>query len=332
MVKYILRRLLLVIPIVLGAMTLLFAAFFIVPGDPVSAMAGERSVNAVTRANIEQKLGLDKPWYVQYEKFIVRTAHGDLGTSYKGTKSVNSILKRTAPASIRLALWAIAFEVLIGVVSGVISAVKRYSFLDTFTTVSTTMVVAIPVFVLGYLFQFMLGIYAHQHNWPRWLHFPVQGIGPNKWYLWIIPAGHQWKYLFLPAIVLASVSTAIVARMMRSTMLEVMGADYMRTAAAKGLSKRAIIIKHGMKNAMIPVVTLIGLDLASVIGSAILTESVFNWPGMGSEIANAIRQLDAPIVLGLTLVLVVFYILINLLVDISYAFFDPRIRYGKEAN
>ena len=247
-------------------------------------------------------------------------------------RSVNAILKHTAPASLRLAFWAILIEIMVGVVSGVISAVRRYSFIDTFSTVSTTMVVAIPVFVLGYLFQYMLGIFVFQHHIGQLHAFPVQGIGPNHWYLGIIPAGHQWKYLVLPAIVLASVSTAIVARMMRSTMLEVMGADYMRTAAAKGLSKRAIIIKHGMKNAMIPVVTLIGLDLASLIGSAILTETVFNWPGMGSEVELAITSLDAPVVLGLTLMLVVAYIMINLLVDVSYAFFDPRIRYGREAN
>jgi ABC-type dipeptide/oligopeptide/nickel transport system permease component len=330
--KYVIRRLLLVIPIVIGAMTLLFAAFFVVPGDPVQQLAGERSVNAATRANIEHKFGLDKPWYIQYEKFLVRTAQGDLGTSYRQDRSVNAILSHTAPASLRLAFWAILIEIMVGVVTGVISAVRRYSFIDTFSTVSTTMVVAIPVFVLGFLFQYMLGIFPFQHHLPGFLHFPVQGIGPNRWYLGVIPGGHQWKYLVLPAITLASVSTAIVARMMRSTMLEVMGADYMRTAAAKGLSKRAIIIKHGMKNAMIPVVTLIGLDLAALIGSAILTETVFNWPGMGSEVELAINSLDAPVVLGLTLILVVAYILINLLVDVSYAFFDPRIRYGREAN
>jgi ABC-type dipeptide/oligopeptide/nickel transport system permease component len=330
--KYLIRRLLLVIPIVIGAMTLLFAAFFVVPGDPVQQLVGERSVNSATRANIEHKFGLDKPWYIQYEKFLVRTSHGDLGTSYRQGRSVNAIMKNTAPASLRLAFWAILIEIVVGVVTGVISAVRRYSFIDTFSTVSTTMVVAIPVFVLGYLFQYMLGIYAFQHHMPNFLRFPVEGIGPNHWYLGVIPAGHQWKHLVLPAIVLASVSTAIVARMMRSTMLEVMGADYMRTAAAKGLSRRAIIIKHGMKNAMIPVVTLIGLDLASLIGSAILTETVFNWPGMGSEVERAITSLDAPVVLGLTLILVVAYVLINLLVDVSYAFFDPRIRYGREAN
>ncbi len=328
--KYLIRRTLLVVPVVFGAMTMLFAMFFIVPGDPVEQLAGDKAVNAATRANIEHKLGLDQPFYVQYEKFMVRTAQGNLGTSYKQSRSVNDILKKTAPASLRLAFWAIIIEVIIGVVTGVVSAVRRYSFLDVFTTVSTTMVVAIPVFVLGYLFQFMLGVFPNQHHLPQWLHFPVQGIGPNHWYLGVIPAGHQWKFLILPAITLASVSTAVVARMMRSTMLEVIRADYMRTAAAKGLSRNAIVIKHGLKNAMIPVVTLIGLDLAALIGSAIITETVYNWPGMGSEVARAIAGLDAPVVLGMTLVLVLAYVFINLMVDLSYALLDPRIRYDRK--
>lgn len=330
MSRYLIKRTLLVIPIVWGAMTLLFLVFFVVPGDPVQQMVGERAVNTQTRINIEQRLGLDKPWYVQYEKYVVRTAHFDLGTSFKQGRSVNAVLKQTAPPSLRLAFWAILLEVIVGVATGVISAVRKYSAIDVITTVSTTMVVAVPVFVLGFLFQFALGIYPFRHHLPAWIHFPVQGIGPNTWTLGVIPTGHEWKYLLLPAITLASVSTAIVARMMRSTMLEVMEADYMRTAAAKGLSRRAVILKHGMKNAMIPVVTLIGLDLASLIGSAILTETVYNWPGMGTEVERAINGLDSPVVLGLTIVLVAAYVVINLLVDLSYAFFDPRIRFGGE--
>jgi oligopeptide transport system permease protein len=228
----------------------------------------------------------------------------------------------------RLAAWAVVIEVLIGISAGLVAAIRKYSYWDALTTVSTTMVVAIPVFVLGYLFQYMLGVYTFKHSYPAWMRFPVQGIGPDEWFLFV-PMGGQWKYLLLPAITLASVSTALVARMMRTTMLEVLRADFMRTAKAKGLSKRQIIVRHGMKNAMIPVVTLIGLNLAELIGSAVLTETVFNWPGMGSEIADAIRSLDAPVVLGLTTVVVVGYVFINLAVDLSYAFFDPRIRYGK---
>jgi ABC-type dipeptide/oligopeptide/nickel transport system permease component len=327
---YILRRTLLIIPVVIGALTLLFVAF-LVAGDPLDTIAGgQRALPAQQRANIAHKYGLDKPWYERYAKYVDRLAHGDLGQSYKQGRSVNDILGQEAPASVRLALWAIILEILMGIAAGVISAVRRYSFLDALTTVSTTMVVAIPVFVLGYLFQYVFGILPFKHGLGTWARFPVQGIGPNHWFVFI-PLGHQWKYLLFPAVTLASVSTAVVARMTRTTMLEVLRADYMRTAAAKGLAKQVVVLKHGLKNAMIPVVTLIGLDLATLIGSAVITETVFNWPGMGSEIARSAVALDAPVVLGLTIVLVIAYVVINLLVDVSYAFFDPRIRYGAEA-
>ncbi|MCA1693201.1 MAG: ABC transporter permease, partial [Actinobacteria bacterium] len=171
-------------------------------------------------------------------------------------------------------------------------------------------------------------VYTFQQGFPAWARFPVQGIGPDSWALFVIPTGSQWRHLVLPVITLASVHTALVARMTRGSMLEVMRSDYMRTANAGGLTKRTILLKHGLKNAMIPVITLIGLDLADLIGAAILTETVFNWPGIGSSVATAITFLDAPIVLGLSLVLVLAYVLINLIVDLSYSFFDPRIRYG----
>ncbi|HSH23512.1 MAG: ABC transporter permease [Actinomycetota bacterium] len=331
MVGYILRRSLLVVPVVWGAMTLLFLVFFILPGDTVDQLVGEgKAVTPAVRANIEAKLGLDQPWYVQYGRYWARVGQGDLGESFQTNRSVNDVLESTAPASVRLAFWAMVVEVAIGVTVGLVSAIKRYSFIDTLTTVSTTMLIAVPVFVLGYILQIMLGVYAFQHEFPEWARFPVQGIGPNSWSFFLFPTNGQWRYLVLPVIALASVHTAVVARMTRTTMLEVNRADYMRTAAAKGLTPRRIIFKHGLKNAMIPVVTLIGIDLATLIGSAILTETVFNWPGVGSTIARALGAQDAPIVLGLSLVVVLAYVVINLIVDISYAFFDPRIRYGSE--
>ena len=325
---YILKRTLLVVPVVVGAITLLFLAFFVIPGDPIDVMAGERSVSPQVRANIEEKLGLDKPWYVQYGKYWNRLVHGDLGESYRSGRNVNTILGSTAPASVRLAFWAIIIQILIGIATGLVSAVKRYSLIDALTTVSTTVLLAVPAFVMGYLLIYMLGVYTFQHEFPSWARFPVQGIGPNRWALFFLPVGDQWRYLLMPALTLASVQTALVARMARGSMLEVLRADYMRTAAAGGLTKRTIFLKHGLKNAMIPVVTLLGLSVAEMIGSAILTETVFNWPGIGSSIATAITFLDAPIVLGLSLVLVLVYVILNLAVDLSYAFFDPRIRYG----
>jgi len=325
---YILRRTLLVIPVVWGTITLLFLAFFVIPGDPVDVMAGDRTVSAQVRANIEEKFGLNEPWHVQYGKYWNRLVHGDLGESYRSGRQVNDILGSTAPASVRLAFWAIIIQIVIGTGTGLLSAIKRYSFIDALTTVSTTMLLAVPAFVMGYLLIFMLGVYTFQHEFPSWAQFPVQGIGPDRWGLFFIPLGNQWRYLLMPALTLASVQTALVARMARASMLEVLRTDYMRTAAAGGLTRRTIFLKHGLKNAMIPVVTLIGLSVAEMIGAAILTETVFNWPGIGSSIATAITFLDAPIVLGLSLVLVLTYVVINLAVDLSYAFFDPRIRYG----
>ena len=328
MTGYILRRTVLVIPVVVGAITLLFFAFYVVPGDPAQVLAGDKIVTPQVRANLNHQLGLDKPWYVQYGKYWGRLVHGDLGESYRSGRSVNKILGAAAPASLRLAVWAVFVEVLIGLGTGLVSAIKRYSFVDALTTVSTTVVLAVPAFVFGYLLIYMFGVYTFQHGFPQWARLPVQGIGPNHWFLFILPASDQWRYLVMPVMTLASVQTAVVARMARGSMLEVLRADYMRTADAGGLNRKTIVLKHGLKNAMIPVITLIGLDLASLFGSAILTETVFNWPGIGSSIATAIQFLDAPIVLGLSLVLVVTYVLINLLVDLSYAFFDPRIRYG----
>jgi ABC-type dipeptide/oligopeptide/nickel transport system permease component len=154
-------------------------------------------------------------------------------------------------------------------------------------------------------------------------------LGPDTWTFFFIPTGEQWRYLILPAVTLACVSTALAARMTRGSMLEVLRADYMRTAKAKGLSERKVVVKHGLRNAMLPVVTLIGIDFGTVIGAAILTETTFSWPGLGSEIANAVGARDLPVLLGLTLAVVLAFAVINLIVDVSYAFFDPRIRLGK---
>lgn len=329
---YATRRLLLLIPVIWGTLTILFLLFFVVPGDPVDLIAGSggsRAVAPQVRANIEADYGLDKPLAEQYVAYFERLAQGDLGESYANGRSVNEILGETLPASIRLAIWALIVEVVVGVSVGVLSAVRRYSAGDHISTVATAVVSAIPVFVLGFMLQNAFGIYPNTHGWPQWARLPVQGIGPDSWTLFFIPTGDQWKYLVLPVLVLASVSTALVARLTRTTMLEVIRADYIRTARAKGLPERTVLMRHALRNALIPVVTLIGIDLGILIGSAILTETVFNWPGIGTTLAKAIGQRDAPVVLGGTLVLVMLYIVVNLIVDLSYGYFDPRVRVGK---
>ncbi len=328
---YVTRRLLLMVPTIVGAVTLLFVLFFVMPGDPAELIAGggQRAVPETTRNQIEARYGLDQPIPQQYVSYWGRVATGDLGESFKSRESVVSIIERTAPASARLAFWALIIETAVGISVGIFSAVRKYSFTDTFVTVGTAAIGAVPVFVLGYLMQQAFGVFPAKRGWDIGL--PTQGIGPNEWVFGVFPANpEQWSYLIMPAIVLASVSTAIIARMMRATMLEVENADYLRTARAKGLRKRTVVMRHGVRNALIPVVTLIGVDIGTLIGSAILTETVFNWPGMGSKLADATSDRDLPVMLGLTLVVITVYAISSLLVDLSYSWFDPRVRLGEE--
>ena len=331
MTSFIVRRVLLLIPTVVGALSFLFFLFFLLPGDPATLIAGggDRTIDPGVIARIEERYGFNKPVIVQFLDYWGRTLQWDLGESFLNRRSVNDILGERAAASLRLAIWAIIIEIVIGITVGLISAVKRYSIADSLTTVGTAAAAAIPVFVLGFVLQRVLAVTPFQNDWPEWARLRVQGIGPDTWTFFFIPTGEQWRYLVLPALTLASVSTALAARMMRGSMLEVLGSDYMRTARAKGLGERQVVLKHGLRNALIPVVTLIGIDFGTVMGSAILTETVFNWPGLGSEIADAVVARDAPVVLGLTLVVVLVYVVVNLLVDLSYAWFDPRIRLGE---
>jgi ABC-type dipeptide/oligopeptide/nickel transport system permease component len=330
-IGYLVRRLALLVPTVFLALSFLFFLFFLLPGDPAELLAGggTRTVDQGVVDRIEERYGLDDPILVQFKDYWTRTVQWDLGESFLNGRSVNDILGERAVASLRLGFWAILIEVVVGIGVGLLSAIRRYSLSDKLTTVVTAAAAAIPVFVLGFVLQQLFAVQPFKQDWPEWARLKVQGIGPDSWTLFFIPTGEQWRYLVLPAVTLASVSTALATRMMRGSMLEVLRADYMRTARAKGLRERSVVMRHGLRNALIPVVTLIGIDFGTVIGAAILTETVFNWPGLGSAIANAVGARDAPVVLGLSLVVVLAYTLINLLVDLSYAWFDPRIRLGE---
>ncbi len=335
MASYIFRRLLLLIPTVFFALSFLFALFFVLPGDPANLIAGggERTPNPIRVQQVTERYGLDDPLPVQFGNYWKRTVQWDLGDSYENGRSVNDILGEKAVNSLRLAIWAIIIEIIVGISVGLISAIRRYSIIDKLTTVGTATLSAIPVFVLGFIFQFAFAVYPNKHNWPEWARLRTSQIGPpgsgnGDWWFFFIPHGVQWRYLLLPAVTLACVSTALAARMTRGSMLEVLRADYMRTAKAKGLNERKVIVGHGLRNAMLPVVTLIGLDFGTVIGSAVLTETVFSWPGLGSTIADSVLRRDLPVLLGLTLAVVIAYSVINLIVDVSYAWFDPRIRLG----
>ncbi len=304
MTAFIIRRLASLLFVLWGAVTLLFFLFFLLPSDPAELIAGGNNKNPDPQVveNIREKYGFNEPIIVQYGKYLGRLVTFDFGTSYRDGKSVNDVIKEKAPASLRLAFWAIAIETVVGVGAGVLAAVRKYSVADTVTTLLAAILSAIPVFVLAYFMQQVTGVMAHKYGWPSWASFPVQGIGPNEWFFGVIPASlEQAKYLVQPAIVLASVSTVIVARLARTTMLEVGKLDFIRTARSKGLSERDITRKHALRNAMIPVVTYIGIDFGTLVGAAILTETVFNWPGLGSQIARAADGRDLPVLLGLTL-------------------------------
>ena len=310
MLYFILRRILQLIPVVIGVTLILFLLLYIIPEDPARLIL-QKGATPEALANLRAKLGIDKPIYVQYWRYIKNLFSGDLGTSYRYQRSVNSILAEHYPYSIKLALAAIIIEIIIGIFTGIISAVKKYSFWDMLATLSTTILVCVPVYWLGMVMQVIFGLKLGL--------LPMSGYGDGS-----------VRYYILPALALASVSTAYVARMMRSTMLESLSNDYIVTAYAKGLSQFKVIGKHALKNALIPVVTLIGLDLGSIMGGAILTETVFNWPGVGRTVYLAILQRDAPVVIGGTIVLVMIFVIMNLLVDILYAWLDPRIRFERK--
>jgi ABC-type dipeptide/oligopeptide/nickel transport system permease component len=298
-----------IIPVLIGITIILFVLMYVIPEDPAQLIL-QKGATEQALANLRAKMGIDQPIYVQYWRYVKQLAKGDLGQSYRYRRSVNSILADHYPNSVKLALAAICIEIVIGIFAGIISAVKKYTFWDTLVTVSTTLAVCVPVFWLGMMLQVIFGLQLGV--------LPMSGMGDGS-----------IRYYILPALTLASVSTAYVARMTRSSMLEVISNDYITTAYAKGLPFRKVIGKHALKNALIPVVTLIGLDLGALMGGAILTETIFSWPGIGRVIYLAVLQRDAPVVIGGTLILVLVFVFINLIVDIAYALLDPRIRYHK---
>jgi ABC-type dipeptide/oligopeptide/nickel transport system permease component len=330
---YVIRRLLLIIPTVFVALSFLFVLFFLLPGDPAKLLAGgsDRTVDEGVIERVEERYGLNDSKPEQFVNYWQRTLQWDLGESFRTRRSVNEILGDRAVNSVRLGIWAILIEIIVGISVGLISALRRYSVWDKLTTIFTAAASAVPVFVLGFILQYGFAVYPNKHDFPDWMKLRTQGLGPDSWAFFFIPTGEQWRYLLLPAVTLASVGTALVTRMMRGSMLEVMRADYMRTARAKGQNERQVIARHGLRNALLPVVTLIGLEFGTVIGVAVLTETVFSWPGLGSTIAESVIDRDLPVILGLTLVVVLVYAVVNLVVDLSYAWFDPRIRLGESA-
>ncbi len=304
MVRYLVRRFLGMILVVYLIFTITFILAYLVPADPARAVAGPRA-NPETLALIREDLGLNDPLHVQYVRYLGRILHGDLGTSYRQRLPVADILRRRLPATAQLALAGIAMELLLGIPVGIISAVRQRSIFDRAAMLLALFGVAAPPFWLGLVLLYLFGF-----------RFPILPLGG--------PGGLD--HLILPAIALGLAGAAWYGRMLRSSMLDVLNADYVRTARAKGLAERVVLLRHVLANAIQPVVTMVGMDLGYYLGGLVLIEAVFSWPGIGHELWRAIKDLDTPIILGTVAFAAFAIVVMNLVVDILYAVIDPRVR------
>jgi ABC-type dipeptide/oligopeptide/nickel transport system permease component len=304
--RYIARRLLLTIPVLIGASFLIFAMVYALPGDPIRALAGDRPLSAAVQAQLRDEFNLGDPLVIQYVKYVGELVQGDFGTDFRGRPVLDTVSQRL-PVTIQLAVVAILFEIVIGIIAGVLAGIRKNGFFDNLVLVSTTIIVSIPILVLGFVSQYLFGL---QLGW-----FPIAGTSEG------------WYSFLLPGLVLASGSLAYVARLTRTSIAENMRADYVRTAKAKGLSRKDVIVRHTLRNSLIPVVTFIGADIGTLMGGAIVTETIFNLPGIGRAVFDAIRSQEGAVVVGIVTLMVFFFVFFNLVVDVLYAVLDPRIRY-----
>ena len=303
--RYVARRLLQAIPVFFGATFIVFAMVYAIPGDPIRALAGERSVDREALVELRDRYNLNDPLPVQYAKYVGGLATGDFGETFRG-RPVSDIIAQTFPVTARLALGAFIFEAVLGLIAGVLAGLRRGSFMDNLVLVSTTFIVAIPVFVLGFVAQLLLGVEL------KW--FPIAGVQQG------------WFSYVLPSMVLGALSLVYIARLTRTSLVENLRSDYIRTAEAKGLPRRRVVGRHALRNSLIPVVTFLGVDLGTLMGGAIITETIFNIPGVGREVYLAIVTQEGPVVVGIVTAGILIFILMNLIVDILYAVLDPRIR------
>lgn len=346
--RYILRRLISVLPTLLGVTFVIFMFQRLIPGDPAVAMLGEHA----TQENVErirEQFGLNRPAFLdrdalhkgdlagffdsQYLRYLRRLLRFDLGDSIHRRIPVTETLAERFPATIELALLAMLIAVLIGLPVGILSAARRNSLLDGVTMIGSLIGVSMPIFWLG-LMEIML--FAVLLQWLPTGSRQSISFDANITHLLLVdsllkgnfPAfGNALKHLIMPAVALATIPMAIIARMTRSSMLDVLQEDYIRTAKAKGLAQRLVLYRHALKNAFLPVITIIGIQIGSLLAGAVLTETIFSWPGIGKWVYDAILARDYPIVQGVTLLIAIIFVVVNLLVDLSYALLDPRIQY-----
>ncbi|MGH2732900.1 MAG: ABC transporter permease [Actinomycetota bacterium] len=307
MASYIIRRVVLLVPVMLGVTLVTFVVMRLAPGDPTALLVDERSAGIDTAAaeSIRRQWGLDQPPHIQYLRFLGGLARGDMGRSFSTRQQVTPAILERLPATAMLALAALAFAIVAGMLLGVLAAVKHGKWFDFLTMVGSLSGVSVPVFWLGplliFLFSVNLGI------------LPASGYG-------------DWRNLVLPAVALGAISAALIARITRSAMLEVIGSEFITAARGRGLTERVIIYKHALRNALIPVLTILGLQLGNLLSGAVITETIFNWPGVGRLIVDSISRRDLPMVQGGVLLLAGVFALANLAADIAYALADPRIR------
>ena len=313
--RYVIRRLLQLIPVFFGTTFIIFAGVFMLPGDPIRALFGERPPPQALLDQLTERYNLDDPLPVQYGKYIWGIfTQGDFGANFRG-RPVLDIVAAAAPVTIKLGLTAFAIELVIGLLAGVMAGLRRGGFFDNVVLICTTLIISIPVFVLAFVSQLTI---AGEQEWLGGVEiFPISFGQEQSW-----PRAY-----ILPAIILASLSLAQLTRLTRTSLVENLRADYVRTARAKGLSRRRVVGVHVLRNSLIPVVTFIGVELGNLMSGAIVTEGIFNIPGVGGRLFQGIRLEDGPLVVTIVSVLVLIYLLSNLLVDLLYAVLDPRIRH-----
>ncbi len=305
---FLIKRLASTIPVFWGIATIVFALMFVIPGDPARMLMGQRG-DQETLIRIQKELGLDKPFIVQYGLFWKRLFSGDLGYSYRQQRPVTEIISERFPATLKLAVFAVFFSVIFGITAGVIASVYQGRWPDKIVMGISLLGVSIPIFLLGLI---LIVIFS------TWLGWFGTGYGNGG-----------FRYIVLPGISLSAISVGTIARVTRSSMLEVLMAEYVQTARAKGLKEISVIIKHALRNALVPIVTVTGNHIAGLMTGAIATETVFAWPGLGRAVYEAISMRDRPVVLGGVLFFTAMFVFMNLAVDLTYSFLDPKIRLGK---
>lgn len=304
MLKYISKRIIYLIPVLIGIVFLVFTIMYFSPGDPAKLILGDRAPEEQVAA-LRHELGLDLPYYQQLFNYIKNAIHGDFGNSYQLRMPVWDIIKLRFPLTLQLTTFTMLIAVLIGVPVGILSAVKQYSVIDAFSVIFALLMASIPAFWLGMLLMLLFSL----------------NLG------WLPSSGYEGvKWLILPSITLGFINCATIMRMTRSSMLEVVRQDFIRTARAKSATEKRVVFRHALKNAIIPVITVVGTAFGSSLGGAVVTETVFGLPGMGTQIITAIRQKDNPVVLASVIVIALAFSLVNLIVDILYTYVDPRIR------